>query len=178
MKAVGDYLHSKNLKFGIYSSAGTMTCQERAGSLDYEDIDAADYASWGVDYLKYDNCFSQMRPAVDRYTKMRDALANTGRPIYYSICNWGHDETWKWARDIGNSWRTTTDIINEWGSIKANFIQNAFHPEIAGPGGWNDPDMLEIGNGGLTLTEEKTHFALWCFARAPLILGNDLSTMT
>eukprot|EP00347_Sterkiella_histriomuscorum_P019726 403340526 len=178
MKAVGDFLHSKSLKFGIYSSAGTMTCQQKAGSLGFEDIDAADYASWGVDYLKYDNCYNKMVPAVQRYTAMRDALQKTGRQIYYSICNWGEEETWKWAKDIGNSWRTTNDIQNKWASMRENFKWNAQHPEIAGPGGWNDPDMLEIGNGGLTPLEEKTHFALWSFAKAPLILGNDLTKMT
>ncbi|CDW79993.1 melibiase family protein [Stylonychia lemnae] len=178
MKAIGDYLHSKNLKFGIYSSAGTMTCQQRAGSLDFETIDAADYYAWGVDYLKYDNCYNQGRKAVERYTKMRDALLAQPKQIYYSICNWGEEDTWKWAKDIGNSWRTTGDISNSWSSMRVNYLQSSQHPEIAGPGGWNDPDMLEIGNGGMSLVEEKSHFALWAFVKSPLILGCDLTKLS
>ena len=107
MKSIGDYIHSKGLKFGIYSSAGTMTCAGRAGSLDHEVADAQDWASWGVDYLKYDNCYNMSVPGTERYAAMRDALAATGRPIFYSLCNWGEEESWRWARDIGNSWRTT-----------------------------------------------------------------------
>lgn len=178
MKALGDYIHSKGLKYGIYSSAGNMTCQRRAGSLYYEDIDAADWASWGVDYLKYDNCYNEGVPSPRRYEWMRDALNKTGRPIFYSICNWGSEETWKWAADLGNSWRTTGDISGNWPSLAANFRQNAEHPEIAGPGAWNDPDMLEIGNGWLNLEEEKSHFALWSVVKAPLILGCDLDKIT
>lgn len=109
---------------------------------------------------------------------MRDALAKQSRKIYYSICNWGEEDTWKWARDLGNSWRTTGDISNKWSSARVNYLSNAQHPEIAGPGGWNDPDMLEIGNGGLNLVEERSHFALWSFVKSPLILGTDLNTLT
>ena len=109
---------------------------------------------------------------------MRDALTKTGRDIYYSICNWGTEETWKWAKDIGNSWRTTNDIRKDFASMRFNFQMNAQHPEIAGPGGWNDPDMLEIGNGGMTNLEERTHFALWSIVKSPLILGNELFSMT
>ena len=140
-------------------------------------IDAADYASWGVDYLKYDNCFNDDVPAIIRYPAMRDALIATGRPIFYSICNWGEEETWKWAPNTGNSWRTTFDINDGWASIEYNFKLNQRHFEISGPGGWNDPDMLEVGNGGLTIDEEKTHFALWSLAKAPLIIGCDLTTV-
>ena len=150
---MADYVHSKGLKFGIYSSAGTKTCEGRAGSLNYEDVDAADFAKWEVDYLKYDNCNNEKVPAITRYTKMRDALNKTGRPIFYSICNWGEEEVWKWGNTTGNSWRTTGDIRPEWESIENIFYVNDKHPESAGPGGWNDPDMLEIGNGGLTLDE-------------------------
>ena len=125
MKALGDFLHGKNLKFGIYSSAGTMTCQKKAGSLGHEDMDAADYAAWGVDYLKYDNCYNNMVPAIDRYTTMRESLKKTGRAIYYSICNWGEQETFKWAADVGNSWRTTGDIQNKWSSMRENYLKNA-----------------------------------------------------
>lgn len=107
MKHLGDYIHSKNMLFGLYSSAGTHTCAGRAGGLDYEVVDAQDYASWGVDYLKYDNCFNQHRPAIERYPAMRDALNATGRPIFYSICNWGDEDTPSWGPQVGNSWRTT-----------------------------------------------------------------------
>jgi len=107
MKVLGDYIHSKDLKFGIYSCAGTMTCAGRAGSLYHEEIDAQDWASWGVDYLKYDNCFNAGVPGTTRYTAMRDALASTGRPIFFSMCNWGEEESWRWAPSTANSWRTT-----------------------------------------------------------------------
>ena len=175
MKSLGDYLHNKGLKFGLYSSAGVMTCEKRAGSLYYEDKDAVDYASWGVDYLKYDNCFNDDQPGLERYSAMRDALNKTGRPIFYSICNWGEEESYKWGKDVANSWRTTQDIADLWGSIEFNFKQNMNVREHSGNFGWNDPDMLEVGNGGLTHEEEKTHFALWAISKAPLILGCDLS---
>lgn len=122
MKALGDFLHDKGLLFGLYSSAGTHTCQGRAGGLDHEQIDAKDYAKWGVDYLKYDNCFNENRPAIKRYTAMRDALNQTGRPIFYSICNWGFEDTAKWGPQTGNSWRTTYDIRNYWGRVIQNFF--------------------------------------------------------
>jgi alpha-galactosidase len=178
MKSLGDYLHKLGLKFGIYSSAGTMTCQQRAGSLTYEQTDAADYASWGVDYLKYDNCYNLGLPGPARYNAMRDALNRTGRPIYYSLCSWGTDEVWKWGNNTGNSWRTTNDINDSWKSIVSNYRINDQHPESAGPGQWNDPDMLEIGNGGLTNAEERSHFALWAFAKSPLIIGCDLNKVS
>lgn len=178
MKAVGDYIHSLGLKFGIYSSAGTLTCQDRAASLDFEEVDALDFASWGVDYLKYDNCHNQGRPDQERYTKMRDALNATGRPIFYSICSWGAARVALWGNATGNSWRTTPDIKNLWLSVWETIALNNLHPESAGPGNWNDPDMLEVGvtvNRGLSLVEEKSHFAMWAFAKAPLIIGADLS---
>ena len=151
MKASGDYIHSKGLKFGIYSSAGTYTCEGRAGSLGNEDIDAQTWASWGVDYLKYDNCFNHNVPAIVRYPAMRDALNKTGRPIFYSICNWGMEDTVEWGPETGNSWRTTQDIKAIWPSIEYNFRWNSARPDIARPGAWNDPDMLEVGNNWLTL---------------------------
>ena len=117
MKDLGDYIHSQGLKYGIYSSAGIYTCQERAGSLGNEVIDAQDWADWGVDYLKYDNCFNEKVPARERYPAMRDALLKTGRDIFYSVCNWGFEETWKWGPETGNSWRTTMDIKANWYSI-------------------------------------------------------------
>jgi alpha-galactosidase len=179
MKALADHMHGNGLKFGLYSSAGTYTCAGRAGGLDHEVIDAQDYADWGVDYLKYDNCFNQDRPALERYPAMRDALNATGRPIFYSICNWGEEETWKWAPETGNSWRISMDIFDSWESVESNFDGHGQNKaEIAGPGGWNDPDMLEIGNGGLTHEEERTHFALWSIMKAPLIIGADLSKIS
>ena len=125
MKALGDYLHSKGLRFGVYSSAGNYTCEGRAGSLYHEDVDAQDFADWGVDYLKYDNCFNENMPAIERYPRMRDALNKTGRPIFYSVCNWGYEDTVKWGPSTGNSWRTTMDIKGIWASIQHNFIQNS-----------------------------------------------------
>ena len=178
MKALGDYIHSKGLLFGLYSSAGTMTCAEHAGGMGYEMVDAHDYASWGVDYLKYDNCFNEDVPGQVRYPAMRDALNSTGRPIYFSICNWGEEDITLWGSEVGNSWRTTQDIYHTWGSLEFNFKFNHLSRNQAGPGGWNDPDMLEVGNDGLTYEEEKTHFALWTVAKSPLILGCDLDKLT
>ena len=178
MKALGDYLHSKGLNFGIYNSAGIMTCEGRAGSLGHEAIDVEDFVEWGVDFFKYDNCFNEGIHSTERYTAMRDALLQASRPIFYSICNWGVDDVWKWGNVTGNSWRTTGDIFNSWSSVKYNFEINQIYAEAAGPGGWNDPDMLEVGNGGLTHAEERSHFALWSIAKAPLILGCDLNTIS
>ena len=178
MKPLGDYIHANGLHFGIYSCAGTMTCAHRAGSLYHEDIDAQDFADWGVDYLKYDNCFNDSISGMTRYPIMRDALLATGRPIFYSLCQWGEENVWQWGPETANSWRTTQDIFDGWPSIEYNFRENQKHFERAGPGGWNDPDMLEVGNGGLTLDEEKTHFAMWALAKAPLIMGCDLTTVS
>ena len=178
MKDMGDYLHSQGLLFGIYNSAGTMTCQRLAGGLTYEQIDAFDYASWGVDYFKYDNCYNLDLPGQLRYPAMRDALNKTGRSIYYSLCSWGTDQVWQWGNQTGNSWRTTGDIVDNWASLVRNYKINDMHPESAGPGSWNDPDMLEIGNGGLSLIEERSHMALWAFAKSPLIIGCDLNNVS
>ena len=175
MKDLGDFIHDRNLKFGIYSCAGTMTCAGRAGSLYHEEIDAMDFASWGVDYLKYDNCYNNSVPGITRYPAMRDALAATGRPIFYSGCNWGEEESWRWGPDVFNSWRTTQDIWDDWSSVEYNFLESQRHFERSGPGAWNDPDMLEVGNGGLTIEEEKSHFAMWALAKAPLIIGCDIT---
>ena len=161
-----------------------MTCAKRPGGLGYEEMDALDYASWGVDYLKYDNCYNTGVPAFDRYNAMASALQATGRDIFYSICNWGNENVAKWGYTISNSWRTTQDIEiyytqeNQWQQIKGNFLINQLSSSVAGPGHWNDPDMLQIGNGVLTTTDEKSHFALWAFAKAPLIIGCDLTTMS
>ena len=176
--------HRKGLLFGLYSDAGTKTCAGRPGSLNYEEIDAKTYVDWEIDYLKYDNCYNENKPATERYPKMRDALEKavqekgTDRKIFYSICNWGEEDIPKWGKDVGNSWRTTGDISDMWLSmLRIIDINNQYH-EYAGPGGWNDPDMLEVGNGGMTLTEYKTHFSLWAISKAPLIIGCDITKMT
>lgn len=182
IKAVADYVHSKGLKFGIYTSAGTKTCNTAGfpGALGHEESDAMQFAEWGVDYLKYDNCNNQGVDAVERYTKMRDALQaaseTTGRPIVYSICEWGQNEPWEWAADVGHLWRTTGDISDNWSSMLGIMKQNLPLAEYAGPGHWNDPDMLEVGNGGMTDTEYRTHFSMWSIMAAPLLIGSDLRT--
>ena len=178
IKSLVDYAHSKGLKFGLYSDAGIYTCEKRPGSLGYEKIDAKTYAEWGVDYLKYDNCYNKNITAKKRYTKMRNALKKTGRKIFYSICNWGFENVTKWGRYVGNSWRTTKDIKDTWKSmIRIIDINNKWY-KYAGPGGWNDPDMLEVGNGGMNIDEYKVHFGLWAISKAPLIIGCDIINMT
>ncbi|GIG60876.1 hypothetical protein Lfu02_52480 [Longispora fulva] len=178
IKAVADYVHSKGLKFGVYSSAGTKTCDSLGfpGGLDHETADANLWASWGVDYLKYDNCNNAGVDAQVRYKKMRDALAATGRPILYSICEWGSNQPWNWAADVGNSWRTTGDISDNWSSMVSILHQNEALAPYAKVGAWNDPDMLEVGNGGMTDTEYRSHFSLWSMMAAPLLIGSDLRT--
>ena len=177
IKPLVDYAHSKGLLFGLYSSAGTHTCQGRAGSLDYEDIDAKTYAEWEIDYLKYDNCYNEERPSRDRYPKMRDALNKTDRPIFYSLCQWGQEEVATWAENTGNSWRTTGDISDSWDSMISIIDENDRWYDKGIPGAWNDPDMLEVGNGGMTITEYKTHFGLWAISKAPLLVGCDITSM-
>ena len=172
-----DYVHSKGLLFGLYSDAGNMTCAGRPGSLGYETIDAITYALWGVDYLKYDNCHSDGIPPEKRYPVMRDALNKTGRPIFYSLCEWGVDDPATWAPEVGNSWRTTQDISDNWDSMINRADLNNMWWFYAGPGGWNDPDMLETANGGMTITEYRVHFSLWCLMKAPLLIGGDLEQM-
>ena len=178
IKGLADQIHSMGMKLGIYSDAGEKTCGGQPGSLNYEELDANAYASWGIDYLKYDNCYNRGVPAQLRYGKMMAALNKTGRHIFYSLCNWGDENVWKWGEFTANSWRTTIDIKDFFSSMKLNYYYNSLHPEVAGPGGFNDPDMLEIGNGGMSLKEYKTHFSLWCIAKAPLILGSDLSKLS
>ncbi|BFO17181.1 hypothetical protein SHKM778_35690 [Streptomyces sp. KM77-8] len=176
IKAVADYVHGKGLKFGIYTSAGTKTCSSIGfpGALGHEYSDAQQFADWGVDYLKYDNCNNEGVDAKQRYTTMRDALEATGRPILYSLCEWGENEPWEWARGVGQSWRTTGDISDDWDSMLSIMKKNLPLDEYAGPGGWNDPDMLEVGNGGMTDTEYRTHFSMWSVMAAPLLIGADL----
>jgi len=178
MNALSDYVHQLGLKLGIYSSAGFKTCQRLPASLDHEDIDARSWAKWGIDYLKYDNCFHDARAAKERYTRMRDALNSTGRPIFYSICDWGEEKLYEIGKTLGNSWRTTYDISNNFDSVRSIFRQNSDLAKHAGIGGWNDPDMLEVGNGKLTIQEDRTHFALWAIVKSPLLLGCDLTKIS
>ncbi|HEV2348973.1 MAG TPA: glycoside hydrolase family 27 protein [Terriglobia bacterium] len=180
MKALGDYIHSKGLKFGIYSSPGPKTCAGYAGSYQHEADDAKQYAAWGVDYLKYDWCSAgrvykpEEMPAV--YKKMHDALAGTGRQIFYSLCQYGLRSVWEWGASVGaNSWRTTGDISDHFDRMNAIAdIQEGLGP-FAAPGHWNDPDMLEVGNGHMRPDEYRTHMSMWCMLAAPLLAGNDLS---
>jgi len=178
IKALADYVHSKGLKFGIYTDAGTKTCQGRPGTLGFEERDAQTYAGWGVDYVKEDWCNADRLDARTQYTKFRRALDRTGRPIVLSICEWGVNQPWDWAPSVGNLWRTTDDISDNWASMLSNLDQSAQHSTVARPGAWNDPDMLEIGNGGMTADEYRAHMSLWAMQAAPLIAGNDLRTMS
>ena len=178
IKALADYVHSKGLRFGIYTDAGTKTCQGRPGSYGYEDLDARTYAEWGVDYVKEDWCNASGLNAPVQYAKFRQALDKTGRPIVLSICEWGSNQPWDWAPRSGNLWRTTDDIEDKWNSMLSNLDQSSQHSTVARPGAWNDPDMLEVGNGGMTDDEYRAHMSLWAIQAAPLIAGNDLRTMS
>jgi alpha-galactosidase len=178
IKAVADYVHGKGLLFGIYTDAGTKTCQGRPGTLDHEVLDARTYASWGVDYVKEDWCNARGLNAPAQYRKFHDALVATGRPIVLSICEWGSNRPWEWAAGTGHLWRTTEDIEDRWSSMLTNLDASAVHQSVAGPGGWNDPDMLEVGNGGMTDDEYRAHLSLWAIVAAPLIAGNDVRTMS
>jgi len=179
IKALADYVHSKGLKLGIYSSAGTATCQNFPASLDHETADATTFAAWGVDYLKYDNCNNEKRPALARYRAMGLALRATNRPMVFSLCEWGENHPWHWGREVGgNLWRTTGDIEDKWPSVLKILDRQDSIARFAGPNGWNDPDMLEVGNGGMSDTEYRAHFSLWALLNAPLIAGNDLRSMS
>lgn len=185
IKALADYIHSRGLKFGIYSCVGEKTCAGRPGSRGHEYQDALMYASWGVDYLKYDYCYHEKLNAEASYQTMRDALYAAKRPVVFSLCEWGTNQPWLWAKDIGHLWRTTKDIYpcsNCEGDYKFGWL-NILEEQVplwkyAGPGHWNDPDMLEVGNGGMNFQETRSHFSMWCMLAAPLILGNDLSNMS
>jgi alpha-galactosidase len=178
MKALADYVHSKGLKLGLYTDAGTGTCEKRPGSLNHEDQDAKTYASWGIDYVKIDWCNSEGLDPEIQYAKFRDALAHAGRPIVFSICNWGVKTPWRWGPTTGNLWRTTGDINDTYDRMTLiGFGQNGLE-KYAGPGHWNDPDMLEVGNGGMKRDEYRTHMALWALLAAPLLAGNDLRSMS
>lgn len=175
--ALAEYVHARGLKLGLYTDVGRYTCQGRPGSLGYEFQDATTYAAWGVDFVKLDWCFTKGLDAAAIYATWRDAIASTGRPMVLSISEWGVNAPWNWAPDTGNMWRTTDDIIDDWETMLRNLDQTAPHAWAAGPGRWNDPDMLEVGNGGMTLEEYRAHFSMWAILAAPLIAGNDLRTM-
>jgi len=188
MKALADFVHSKGLKLGIYSSPGPKTCAKYEGSYGHELQDARTYAAWGIDYLKYDLCGlrDQMKAAptpeaahqvmIEAYKKMHDALKSTGRPIVYSLCQYGNDAVWEWGASVGgNLWRTTGDISDKYASMEEIGFRQAGLARFAGPGHWNDPDMLEVGNGGMNADEYRTHMSLWAMLAAPLLAGNDLS---
>jgi alpha-galactosidase len=187
IKSLADYIHAKGLKFGIYTDVGTMTCAKRPGSIGHEYQDAKQYASWGVDYLKEDWCNTLPgQNSESSYTLMRDALAAAGRPIVFSICEWGSTKPWLWAGSIGNLWRATGDIQDcwdckkDWGGNGVVQILDQMNglETYAGPGHWNDPDMLEVGNGGMSKEENRAHFSMWAIFSAPLLAGNDISNMT
>ena len=192
MKALADYVHSKGLKLGIYSSPGPLTCAKYEGSYGHEEQDAKMYAEWGIDYLKYDLCglrqvmdqqapndrVAQMKMMHDAYEKMGKALKATGRPIVYSFCQYGWDAVWEWAPQYGaNLWRTTGDIRAAWDSVYSILSSQEGLQSYAGPGHWNDPDMLEVGNGRLNIRENRSHFSMWAMLAAPLLAGNDLPNM-
>jgi alpha-galactosidase len=193
MKALSDYVHGKGLKLGIYSSPGNKTCAGFEGSLGHEQQDADLYASWGIDYLKYDLCgfrsyMNEVAPG-DRlkqdelmraaYQKMHKAILKTGRPIVFSLCQYGFDSVWQWAPEVGgNLWRTTGDINATFDRISLIGREQAGLAKYAGPGHWNDPDMLEVGNGKLTVDEDRTHMGMWAMLAAPLLAGNNLGKLT
>ncbi len=190
IKSLADYVHSRGLKFGIYSCAGRQTCAKRPGSRGHEFQDAITYADWGVDFLKFDWCNTEGQNAPESYALMRDALYAAKRPVVFSLCEWGVSKPWEWASEVGHLWRTTGDIRNNWnipdakngkcwgGGVIINLDMQQGLEKYAGPGHWNDPDMLEIGNGVLTESESRAHFSLWCMLAAPLFAGNDLQHMT
>jgi alpha-galactosidase len=193
MKALADYVHSKGLKLGIYSSPGAKTCAGYEGSLNHEEQDAATYAEWGIDYLKYDLCSyggvmrqqapndvpAQNKLMREAYEKMHQAIVKTGRPMVYSLCQYGDDSVWDWGPSVGaNLWRTTGDISANFDRMSLIGRSQAGLEKFAGPGHWNDPDMLEVGNGRLTHDENVTHMTLWAMLAAPLIAGNNLTQMT
>jgi len=183
MKALADYVHGKGLKIGIYSSPGPKTCAGFEGSYQHEAQDANTWAAWGIDYLKYDWCSADKVHKPEQmqavYQKMSDALKATGRPIVFSLCQYGWQDVWKWGASVGgNLWRTTGDIQDNWRSMSIiGFDKQTGHEQYSGPGHWNDPDMLEVGNGGMSRIEYETHMTLWALLAAPLLAGNDLRSM-
>ena len=188
MKVVADYVHSKGLKFGLYNCAGTKTCAGYPGTRGYEYQDARFYASQNIDYLKFDWCYADGINAKEAYTTMSKALKKAGRPIVFSLCEWGQNKPWEWAAPVGHLWRTTGDIANQfegmknYGTWSANSVMKIVDLQdtlrkYTGPGHWNDPDMLEVGNG-MPVNEDRAHFSMWTMLAAPLISGNDIRNMS
>jgi alpha-galactosidase len=187
MKALADYVHSKGLKFGIYSCAGDQTCGGHPGSRGHEYQDAIVYAQWGVDFLKYDWCNTDGLNSVGAYTTMSKALRAAGRPVVFSLCEWGDTKPWEWGKDVGHLWRTTGDITDcfdcevnhgawsSWGFLKTIEMRKGIRT-AAGPDHWNDPDMMEVGKG-MSQNEDRAHFSLWAIVAAPLMAGNDVRNM-
>ena len=176
IKSLADYLHAKGLKLGIYSDRGRFTCEKKAGSYNYENTDARDFADWGVDFVKYDNCnAAAFSDQTEDYKRMRECLNNSGRPIVFSVCAWGFQD---WMPGIGDLWRTTGDITDKWSRIVELVDTNEQYASYSSPSHWNDPDMLEVGNDGMTDVEYRSQFNLWSIMAAPLIAGNDLRHMS
>ena len=192
MKALADYVHSTGLKFGIYTDAGSEDCVSGApGSRGFEELDAASFAEWGVDYVKEDWCNTTGVNTRDAYKKMSQAILKTGRPMVFSMCEWGDNQPWKWAAPVANLWRTTGDSKDCWECGRATMNKPGGYPRgwvlildaqpplaaYAGPGRWNDTDLLQVGNSGLTTEESQAQFSLWAILAAPLIATNDLRFM-
>jgi alpha-galactosidase len=194
MKRLTDYVHSKGLKMGLYSSPGPKTCAEHEGSYKHEALDAARYAEWGFDYLKYDWCsYGGLVPHPDHagllkpYQVMREALNQAPRDIVFSLCQYGTGNVWEWGAEVGgNCWRTTGDITDTWSSMSRIGFGQAGHERYAGPGHWNDPDMLVVGYVGwsakvrptrLSPNEQYTHISLWCLLCSPLLIGCDMTKL-
>ncbi len=188
MKAVADYVHSKGLKFGMYSCDGTMTCARYPSSFDHEFIDAKTFADWGIDFLKYDNCNRPVNYSGRLlYKRMGLALANCGRDILFSACNWGAEESQNWIKETGaHMWRSTGDIVDNWNSIKELTLKQLPLLATNGQGCFNDMDMLvvgmggkgNVGVGGCSLEEYRTHFSIWAFFGSPLMIGCDIREMS
>lgn len=193
MKALGDYIHSKGLKFGLYSGPGPVTCAGAEASYGHEEQDAQMFASWGVDYLKYDLCSYRLIMQIESggdvtksetmmraaYEKMHQAILKTGRPMVFSLCQYGLGEVWEWGPKVGaNMWRTSNDINDTYERMMSIADRQSGLSQFAGPGHWNDPDFLEVGNGGMSFEEQKSHFSLWALMAAPLMTGNDLTRMS
>jgi len=178
MRGLARYLHDRDLRFGLYTCAGERTCQGYPGSRGHEFLDARRFASWDVDFMKIDWCHSDRLDARVAYTTWSEAIRATRRPVVFSICEWGRNRPWQWAGTVGHLWRTSDDIADRWDSLMAILDRQADLATFAGPGHWNDPDMLEVGNGGMTAAEYRAHFSLWAILAAPLMAGNDVRAMT
>lgn len=178
MKGLAAYLHGRRLRFGLYTCAGDRTCQGYPGSRGREFVDARRFASWDVDLMKVDWCHTAGLDARAAYATWSEAVSATRRPMVLSICEWGRNQPWEWAGRAGHLWRTSHDIADRWDSVIDIVDGQAALADFAGPDHWNDPDMLEVGNGGMTDGEYRAHFSLWAILAAPLMAGNDVRAMT